>query len=265
MRRSTFFQVGQAVYATYLRRLLVETSTLDSLYNYYDAVVEAYGVDTVLVRDDTLRTAYGWGFRLSYADLVDARRNLISGVHAYYPDYYQEAALEAQDVDSVVIYGNRVEANTVRGIIVRGSGSLVAAIDSNVVADDTAFAGIQVHRPATVTRNLITRNTNGIYVADNGGTSVINNNNIEANVTYGLWNVTATAVNAQSNWWNDVAGPRCALSPSLVTGCAGSTGDFVYGYLGNVDYSSVLPARAAGAPTAGPPMSTATASREGRP
>src|SRR5205814_1985679 len=133
---------------------------------------------------------------------------------------------------------NRLEGNTVRGIIIRG-GNKLATVDSNVVADDTSFA-VQLHRVTTLTRNLITRNTAGIWLTDYAAGSTIAGNRIEGNVVDGLRNETGQSVTAQSNWWNSVSGPTCGAGS--ITGCSTGGGDVVNANYGTVDISNFLTA-----------------------
>lgn len=60
-------------------------------------------------------------------------------------------------------------------------------------------------------------------------TTTINYNNISGNTSYGVENTIATAVDAEYNWWGDVAGPSHAKNPYNTP----TTGDVVSD---NVDY-----------------------------
>ncbi|MFN2570694.1 MAG: right-handed parallel beta-helix repeat-containing protein [Gemmatimonadales bacterium] len=212
----------QAVSGSYLDRLEITGATIDSAGDYYYPAVLSSSVRNVALVNDTLTRARGWGMQVLSADTASAVGNVIRDGQPVDP-FSQEAALEFVSVGTGVIYGNRLERNAVRGIIVR-SGSGPMTIDSNVVADDSGFAALQLHQPATVRWNLFARNFNGIFVDDFGASSVIRHNNFEGSVFDGLRNLSATAVVADSNYWGDALGPRCA------TGCdTTSTGDNISG------------------------------------
>jgi hypothetical protein len=251
--RGGAFRLGQyGIAVTNLDRLSVTGATFDSVGGYYSPALNAYSMRDVVLQDDTVTAGAGWAFQLQTVGSATASGNLFRGRRQADVNS-QEAALDFNGVDTGFVSGNRFEANLVRGIIVRnGAGPMT--IDGNVVADDSGFAALQLHQPATVTHNLFARNANGVYVADAGGTSVIGNNNFEGNVFTAVRNETGTIVNAQSNWWNDANGPQCS---GVATGCNPSAGDIVYGLFVGVDFSGFLTSRAGGAPIAAPPIRTA--------
>ena len=250
---ATFRRANQAVVAQNLDRFDLTGSHLDSVGVYSYAGVQVIQVHNVRLSDDTLINGMGWGFQVVASDTANALRNVIRDGHPIDVNS-QEAALEFHTVATGLIYGNRLERNVVRGIIVRnGSGQMT--IDSNVVADDSGFAALQLHQAATVTRNMFARNANAIYIDFGGEPSQIHQNNFEANVFSAIRNESNDISFASGNWWNDARGPRCS---GVVTGCdPSSTGDIVYGLNFGVDYSGFLAGPAAGAPLGVPVLRAA--------
>ncbi|MBI4502689.1 MAG: right-handed parallel beta-helix repeat-containing protein [Gemmatimonadetes bacterium] len=234
VRGSGFFHGSVPIDAYAFRRLTVQGTAFDSASNPYNASVQAQTVDTVRFQEDTVRSSWASGFQVNGAALVDVRTSVFRGLQPYYPTYYTWSAIDIGGVDSTVVYGNRIEGNRVRGVRLTGSATKFAVVDSNAVVDDTAFAALDLYRAARVTRNLIARDSIGVYLTSNAGSSLINNNSIAGNLVHGLRNLTVSAVNAQSNWWNDPLGPRCG--GGTVTGCTTSgAGDLIYSTSGSVD------------------------------
>ena len=249
----TFRRANQAVVAQNLDRFDLTASHIDSVGVYSYPGVQVAQVHNVLLSDDTLVNGMGRGFQVVASDTVNALRNVITDGHPIDVNS-QEAALELNTVATGLIYGNRLERNVVRGIIVRnGSGQMT--VDSNVVADDSGFAALQLHQAATVTRNMFARNANGIYLDVGGEPSQIHQNNFEANVFSAIRNESNDISFASGNWWNDARGPQCS---GAVTGCdPSSTGDVAYGLNFSIDYSGFLPGPAAGAPLSVPVLRAA--------
>jgi len=249
----SFRRASQAVAAQYLDRFDLTGAAIDSVGVYSYPAVQANQVRSVRLLNDTMTRGSGWGFQVVTADTAFAIGNVINDGHPI-DTFSQEAALELNAVTNGTIYANRLERNVVRGIIVRnGSGPMT--IDSNVVADDSGFAALQLHQAATVTRNLFARNANGVYIDFGGEPSQIHQNNFEGNVFSAIRNESNDISFASGNWWNDALGPRCA---GVVSGCNPlSTGDTAYGLNFGIDYSGFLTARASGAPIAVPPLRSA--------
>ena len=55
-----------------------------------------------------------------------------------------------------------------------------------------------------VNHNVITGNSDGVYLADVDAKSTINNNNIYNNEIYGVINVTTFDIDAKNNWWGTI-------------------------------------------------------------
>ena len=250
---STFRRANQAVVAQNLDRFDLTGSHIDSVGVNAYAGIQVIQVHNVQLLDDTLVNGFGWGFQVVASDTADVLRNVIRDGHPIDVNS-QEAALELNSVSTGRIYGNRLERNVVRGIIVRnGSGPMT--IDSNVVADDSGFAALQLHQPATVTRNLFARNSNGVYIDFGGEPSQIHQNNFQGNVFHAIRNESNDITNASANYWNAADGPRCAGAAS---GCGSASGDVVYGLNFGVDFSGYYPyPDLTGAPLGLPPLRAA--------
>jgi len=114
---------------------------------------------------------------------------------------------------SIVIHGNRVEANLSGGINILDSS---VTIRRNTVTTN-AGPGIILSGDTSaplIAGNLITSNGGGGIDADNlanplvGGTRA-NGNDIVGNADFGLRNQTGTiTINARCNWWGHPTGPR---------------------------------------------------------
>lgn len=248
VRGGRFVGFETSINVSYLLDLTVSGAVFDSAGSYGRPAIATYFARNVQIQDDTLLGGQGWGVQISSAARASVQRTLIRG-RAQADAFTQEAAIELQAVDTGAVSQNRLELNAVRGIIVRnGSGPM--AIDGNVVADDSGFAALQLHQPAVVTNNLITRNFNGVYITDAGGPSSIQQNNFIGNVFTAVRNESGQVVDATANWWNDPLGPRCS---GVAGGCDPlSTGDIANGSAFGVDFSGFLTAPAAGAPIAAP-------------
>jgi hypothetical protein len=242
VRGGRFVGFETSINATYLLDLTISGAVFDSAGSYGRPAIATYFARNVLIQDDTLLGGSGWGMQIANAARATVQRTLIRG-RAQADGFTQEAAIELQAVDTGAVSQNRLELNAVRGIIVRnGAGPMT--IDSNVVADDSGFAALQLHQGATVRWNLFTRNFNGVFVDDLGASSVIRHNNFEGQVFDGLRNLSVTPVVADSNWWGNALGPRCAA------GCDSlSTGDNISGPAVFTPFETT---RAPGAPIAAP-------------
>ena len=250
---STFRRANQAVVGQNLDRFDLTGSHIDSVGVYAYPGIQVIQVHNVQLIDDTLVNGFGWGFQVVASDTANALRNVIRDGHPIDVNS-QEAALEFNGVGVGQIYGNRLERNVVRGIIVRnGSGQMT--IDSNVVADDSGFAALQLHQAATVTRNLFARNANGIYLDFGGEPSQIHQNNFVGNLFHAIRNESNDITNATGNYWNAADGPQCA---GVATGCGSTSGDVVYGLNFGVDFSGYFPyPDLTGAPLGIPPLRAA--------
>lgn len=127
---------------------------------------------------------------------------------------------------SYVTSGNKIIGNTITdnnigiGLFV-GPGTKVLFYD-NLIADNTisgnVLDGINIEDALEITKLVITGNDitgnteDGIHIGNLGtnwdALSIINHNNIEGNLKYGIDSVLADGVDAQYNWWGDQAGPR---------------------------------------------------------
>lgn len=248
VRGGRFVGFETSLSVSYLLDLNVTGAVFDSAGSYGRPAIVTYFARNVQIQDDTLLGGQGWGMKISSAARATVQGNLIRG-RMQADGFTQEAAIELESVDTGSVAQNRLELNAVRGIIVRnGTGPM--AIDGNVVADDSGFAAVQLHQPAVVTNNLFARNFNAVYVTDAGGPSAIQQNNFIGNVFTAVRNESGQVVDATSNWWNDVLGPRCT---GVAAGCDPlSTGDIANGSGFGVDFSGFLTSPAAGAPIAVP-------------
>ncbi|MCX6306917.1 MAG: DUF1565 domain-containing protein [Bacteroidetes bacterium] len=85
----------------------------------------------------------------------------------------------------------------------------------------------------TLTGNELYSNGTGVKVAD-GGTITLTNNKIYGNTNYGVNNLTATMMNAESNWWGNIRGPEHATNAGYGAGVPSERGNAVSN---NVDFS----------------------------
>ena len=246
----TFQNAIRAISAQYLDQFQLTGATIDSVGDYYSPAVATQLVRRVVLSGNTITRSRGWAIQIEQADTARVSNNVIQDGRAVDP-FTPEASIQLEAVYAGFITGNRLERNSVRGIVVRFGGGPMT-IDSNVVADDTVFAALQLSQAATVTRNLFARNATAIFVDFGGEPSQIHQNNFEGNLVAAIRNQSNDIANAGANWWNDALGPRCG---GVVTGCdPGSTGDVASGLNFTVDYSGFLAARAGGAPIAAPPL-----------
>jgi len=113
-------------------------------------------------------------------------------------------------------------------------------IESNTIVnsnDGIWFEGAALTGDVTIQNNTITDNAWGIEVKDGVGiigTITANYNNLAGNTTYGLLNEeTDITVDAEYNWWGDIAGPDTSTKTTLHNPYEGWAGNAVSDY---VDY-----------------------------
>ncbi|HTI06270.1 MAG TPA: right-handed parallel beta-helix repeat-containing protein [Gemmatimonadales bacterium] len=232
----TFALAGEGIDASYLKSLTVSGAAFDSIGDGSSPVVFANLIDTVAITDNAVSRSFGYAFRVLNGLLADVLRNNVANQYTY-STFLPEAVVELGNVDSGVVSQNRILQSHVRGVLTYGGGAHLVVVDSNVVMDSAGVA-IDVGRPMLIRKNRIHGNYNGIFVGSGGESSVITANNFEANVFDAIrWIASIGTVNAQGNWWNATDGPQCNGG---LTGCVSTTGDFVDGPAGTIDFSGFL-------------------------
>ena len=118
------------------------------------------------------------------------------------------------------------DAVTIIGNIIKGSGAgkgFANGIKIGVTG--------QTLTNITVTGNTVQPNAIGISIVSSAAGVTINNNNINGNTTYGVFNADTGTLNAENNWWGSASGPYNATTNPSGTGNAVSA---------HVDYTPLL-------------------------
>ncbi len=249
VRGGAFHNALRGVLAEYLSGLVVQATRFDSTARtgFFGNAIQAYTIDNVQLFADTVENSDGDGIWLFLSDTVHVDNVVARGQSG-------GAALHLQSiVDSGAVLAGRFESNTADAIRVDGTAGRVMVIDGNVMADGTT-SGLVLAGPATVKRNLLTRNKIGLHILPGGDLSAIDSNNVEGNVVAGLLNVSLKPVTAINNWWNNSSGPLCRTGcPAAGTPLADSVlADTLSG--STVTFAPFLTARPPGAPTAVAPL-----------
>ena len=109
-----------------------------------------------------------------------------------------------QDGDTLLIhsatYPENVNVN--KELTLQGTGATVPIIDGGAGGTTVTIADSNV----TLTGLTIQNGPTGIAVTS-GTNNKVNNCNIITNTTYGLNNTSGNPVDAEDNWWGDIAGP----------------------------------------------------------
>lgn len=248
----TFQLAGEGIDASYIQSLTVSGASFDSIGNGSSPVVFSNLIDTVAITDNLVNRSFGYAFRIQNGLLANVLRNNVASQYAY-STFLPEAVIELGNVDSAFVSENRISQSRVRGVLTYGANARFVVVDSNVVTDSAAVA-LDIGRPTLIRKNHIHGNYNGIYIGSGGESSIITANNFDAQVFDAIrWIATAGTVNAQGNWWNAVDGPECNGG---LTGCTSTTGDFVNGPAGSIDFSGFLAAPDGTVPLAPPVLRT---------
>ena len=248
----TFALAGEGIDASYITSLTVSGASFDSIGDGSSPVVFSNVIDTVAITDNAVNRSFGYTFRILNGLLANVLRNTVSSQYTY-STFLPEAVIELGNVDSAFVSANRISQSRVRAVLSYGGNARFAVVDSNVVMDSAGVA-IDIGRPMVIRRNRIHGNYNGIFVGSGGESSIINANNFEANVFDAIrWIATAGTVNAQGNWWNAPDGPQCNGG---LTGCTSTTGDFVDGPAGTIDFSGFLTSPDGSVPLSPPVLRT---------
>ena len=222
-----------AIEADHARRLYVDSAVVDSSGEGVDAEYTA----SVVVQRSVIRHSTYEGIYLYSSDSVAVRRTAIVGGNGLLLD---QLGGNVAPGGSATIFGTSSDSGAYDGLdVYTGTSGVQVAVDSSRFAGN-AGDGIYLQctdcvDTAVVTRSTITGNTVGLYATHYSGEGyyggfalTARGNDIFGNLSGGASNLTAwqyATIDADSNYWGGVAGPRCSGS---AIGCdSTATGDYI--------------------------------------
>lgn len=137
-----------------------------------------------------------------------------------------EQGISLLTYDTDVTVAATIQGNTIYGG--GGAGTTGIALQRN-------FANLEVESStpvdgtlnATISQNKISGWDEGISIGEYSDTIVVNENDINGNLTYGLTNSKSSAVDATNNWWGDASGPSGGVADPVTGKIADGNGDAV--------------------------------------
>lgn len=159
------------------------------------------------------------------ADVLIAGGATVSNVSITGNDFFNSASdpLFALSASSLQFEGNTVTDSAFAAVVLDGGDSSVQVVGNTIsgTTGDAIYIGndyaVGPNSSISVTNNFITDSSvDGVFVASDGiaadDTISINTNSISGNMTAGLDNESAFAIDATGNWWGSAAGPDSPLN-----------------------------------------------------
>lgn len=186
--------------------------------NWQNSPTDVGGYRDVKIRDNTI---YGGGERARGIGIFDNShadgQGTISGLEISGNSFIGENPTDPTtigiymygDVEDAVIQGNNIDSVLVGVQLLGGLKNAVypsnTVMQGNMLANNTTAIVVN-GGTLQLTGNSIINNDTGIKVQNAGTVSPLSGNSIAGNTTLGVNNTTATAVNADGNWWGHPTG-----------------------------------------------------------